>query len=197
MSLRKSPRMTPALLQALRLNARKSTGPRTAQGKSQSRMNALRSGRYSPVYKQLSEAIEDAGVGHVQAAAASVLSPAEVRHPVFRRAVREALEIDHDVLMSFRLNKGPLISLDLLPPLPPASFPRRRESSRWELGPRLRGDDSKMARRSATKHSKARMTQMRNRSRYVDESSGPVLDDPTMFKKTKGREGPAKKITVF
>ena len=33
MSLRKSPTLTPALLEANRRNARKSTGPRTARGR--------------------------------------------------------------------------------------------------------------------------------------------------------------------
>ena len=47
MSLRKSPTRTPALLAANRANARKSTGPRTARGKSFVRLNALRHGRRS------------------------------------------------------------------------------------------------------------------------------------------------------
>ena len=38
--------MTPARLAANRRNARKSTGPRTARGKAQSRMNGLKSGVY-------------------------------------------------------------------------------------------------------------------------------------------------------
>jgi hypothetical protein len=45
-----SPTMTPARLEANRRNgrnARKSTGPRTAQGKSQSRLNSLREGNRS------------------------------------------------------------------------------------------------------------------------------------------------------
>ena len=44
MSLRKSPTLTPARLEANRRSSRKSTGPRTARGKSQSRMNSLRTG---------------------------------------------------------------------------------------------------------------------------------------------------------
>jgi hypothetical protein len=46
-SLRKSPTMTAARLEANGRNgrnARKSTGPRTTQGKSQSRLNSLREG---------------------------------------------------------------------------------------------------------------------------------------------------------
>jgi hypothetical protein len=44
MSLRKSPTMTPARLEANRRNAQKSTGPRTARGKAQSRMSGLKHG---------------------------------------------------------------------------------------------------------------------------------------------------------
>jgi hypothetical protein len=45
MALRKSPTRTPAFLAANRANARKSTGPRTPQGKAQAALNALRHGR--------------------------------------------------------------------------------------------------------------------------------------------------------
>ncbi|HEV2178408.1 MAG TPA: hypothetical protein VGW33_14575 [Terriglobia bacterium] len=45
MSLRRSPTRTPALLAANRLNARKSTGPRTPEGKRRAAFNALRHGR--------------------------------------------------------------------------------------------------------------------------------------------------------
>ena len=49
MSLRKSPTMTAARLEANRRSASKSTGPRTAQDKSQSRLNNLREGNRSPL----------------------------------------------------------------------------------------------------------------------------------------------------
>lgn len=51
MSLRKSPTMTPARLEANRRSAQKSTGPRTAQGKTHSRLNSLRTGRHSPLLR--------------------------------------------------------------------------------------------------------------------------------------------------
>jgi hypothetical protein len=41
MSLRKSPQRTPKLLAATRRNAQHSTGPRTAAGKENSKLNAL------------------------------------------------------------------------------------------------------------------------------------------------------------
>jgi len=47
MSLRKSPRMTPALLAALRRNAQRSTGPRTSAGKQNSKFNSLKHGGYA------------------------------------------------------------------------------------------------------------------------------------------------------
>ena len=42
MSLRRSPTLTPPLLEANRRNSRKSTGPRPARGKAHSRLNGLR-----------------------------------------------------------------------------------------------------------------------------------------------------------
>ncbi len=48
MPLRKSPTGTPSLLAANRANARKSTGPRTSEGKGRVALNALRHGLYPP-----------------------------------------------------------------------------------------------------------------------------------------------------
>jgi hypothetical protein len=53
MSLRKSPRMTPARLAANRLSAKKSTGPRTLQGKQRSAMNAFKSGLWSRSFRRV------------------------------------------------------------------------------------------------------------------------------------------------
>jgi len=47
MSLRKSPRMTPALLAANRRNAQRSTGPGTPAGKQNSKFNSLKHGGYA------------------------------------------------------------------------------------------------------------------------------------------------------
>ena len=47
MSLRKSPQLTPRLLAAARRNAQHSTGPRTAASKQNSKLNALKHGRYA------------------------------------------------------------------------------------------------------------------------------------------------------
>ncbi len=47
MSLRKSPRITPAMLAANRANAKRSTGPRTQVGKARVALSALKHGRYA------------------------------------------------------------------------------------------------------------------------------------------------------
>ena len=57
MPLRKPFTVSPARIEANRRNAQKSTGPRTARGKVQSRMNGLRDGGRSPLYRDLSQAI--------------------------------------------------------------------------------------------------------------------------------------------
>jgi len=53
MSLRKSTTLTPALLPSNRHNARRSTGPRTDRRKAPSRLNGLKEGGYSPIFRKL------------------------------------------------------------------------------------------------------------------------------------------------
>jgi hypothetical protein len=86
MLLRKSP-MTPARLEANRRNAQKSTGPRTAQGKSQSRLNGLRSGARSRLYRDLLLALSDAPPCAVVQTARAALTPAQAKHPLFVQLV--------------------------------------------------------------------------------------------------------------
>ncbi len=87
MSLRKSP-MTPARLEANRRNAQKSTGPRTPRGKSQSRLNRLRSGARSRLYRDLLLALSDAPPGAIVETARAALTPAQpVVHPLFAQLV--------------------------------------------------------------------------------------------------------------
>jgi len=52
MSLRKRPTVTPALLEANRANASKSTGPRTVEGKNRIVLNALKDGRHARHFSQ-------------------------------------------------------------------------------------------------------------------------------------------------
>ena len=86
MSLRKSP-MTPARLEANRRNAQKSTGPRTSRGKSQSRLNRLRSGARSRLYRDLLLALSDAPPGAIVETARAALTPAQPVHPLFAQLV--------------------------------------------------------------------------------------------------------------
>jgi hypothetical protein len=53
MSLRRSPRLTPALLAANRLNAQKSTGPRSARGRDRAALNSLKHGLRSPWFEEI------------------------------------------------------------------------------------------------------------------------------------------------
>ena len=82
MSLRKSPTMTPAWIEAHLRNARKSTGPRTARGKAPSRMSRLKLGTRSAFHRRLL-ALLYASPCWVVAAALASLAPEQLRHPLF------------------------------------------------------------------------------------------------------------------
>ena len=102
MSLRKSPLMTPARLEANRRNARKSTGPRTARGKAQSRMNSLRKGWASPTYLNLLRALMDAPPCAVEETVGAILTPEQAAHPVFAKLVEMAWEAEIGVARANR-----------------------------------------------------------------------------------------------
>lgn len=57
MPLRKSPERTPAFLAAHRANVRKSTGPRTAEGKARVRLNALKHGGRSALFVEFTRTL--------------------------------------------------------------------------------------------------------------------------------------------
>jgi hypothetical protein len=101
MLLRKSP-MTPARLEANRRNAQKSTGPRTALGKSQSRLNGLRSGGRSRLYNDLVLALSDAPPGAVAEAARAALTPAQAAHPLFTELVQIFRLAESGVALRYR-----------------------------------------------------------------------------------------------
>src|ERR1017187_1469670 len=90
MSLRKSPTMIPARLEANRRNARKSTGPRTAQGKSHSRLNSIREGNRSAVRRDAVLAFLEAPPCSVEEVALAILTPAQTFHPLFADIVEIA-----------------------------------------------------------------------------------------------------------
>ena len=109
MPLRKSP-MTPARLAANRRNAQKSTGPRTARGKSQSRMNGLRSGGRSRLYRDLLLALMDAPPGAALQTARAALTPAQAVHPLFAELVQIFYLAESDVAQQCRRMFPPLDS---------------------------------------------------------------------------------------
>ncbi len=98
MSLRKPPTLTPARLAANRRNAQKSTGPRTAQGKTRSRLNGLRHGWRSPIYRTLFRALAYAPPFSVNSVVAShMLTPEEASHPVFSSMVDLFRRVERDI----------------------------------------------------------------------------------------------------
>jgi hypothetical protein len=100
MSLRKNP-MTPARLQANRRNSQKSTGPRTARGKSQSRLNRLRGGGRSRLYGDLLKALVDAPPGRVFESARAILTPAQMSHPLFADLVEIFCQAESGVALRY------------------------------------------------------------------------------------------------
>ena len=102
MSLRKSPTLTPARLAANRHNARKSTGPRTAWGKAWSRLNGLRSGTRSVLFRDLFLALLHAPACAVERTARALLSPAEAAHPLFSEFVDLARQAEIEVVCERR-----------------------------------------------------------------------------------------------
>ena len=101
MSLRKNP-MTPARLEANRRNSQKSTGPRTARGKSQSRLNRLRGGGRSRLYIDLLKALVDAPPCRVLETAQAVLTPAQMSHPLFAELVERFCQAEAEVVLQYR-----------------------------------------------------------------------------------------------
>jgi hypothetical protein len=87
MSLRKPPTMTPARIEANRRNAKKSTGPRTARGKAQSRMNGLRTGDRSALYEDFFLTMLHAPPGAVDQTAQAALNPQLAANHLFAEAV--------------------------------------------------------------------------------------------------------------
>jgi len=73
--------MTPARLEANRRNAKKSTGPRTARGKSQSRMNSLRTGNRSAINSNLYFSLMMSPPGMMGSIAESILASGAAAHP--------------------------------------------------------------------------------------------------------------------
>jgi hypothetical protein len=105
MSLRKSPTMTPVRLEANRRNAQKSTGPRTARGKAQSRMNSLRTGARSCFYRNLWLTLLDAPPCAVDRTARAFLAPEMAFHSLFAESVEMFRQAEMDVVEQFRCSR--------------------------------------------------------------------------------------------
>ncbi len=101
MPLRKSPTLTPAMLEANRRNARKLTGPRTARGKAQTRMNALRSGERSAIYQNLKLGLLFALPGRVVEWAHALLTPEMALHPLLREEAEIIIQAEREVSEHF------------------------------------------------------------------------------------------------
>jgi hypothetical protein len=97
MSLMKPRVMTPARLAASRQNAQKSTGPRTARGKAQSRLNGLRHGFCSPAYRRLWLALMDAPPGYpVAKTVVSMVTAEEYGHSVYADLIGMHFEMERE-----------------------------------------------------------------------------------------------------
>jgi len=101
-SLRKSPTMTPALLASNRLNAKKSTGPRTALGKARSRLNHFRHGMRSPDFIKFFKAVHDAPLGEVGKTADTLLASQLVVHPLFTHIAEAWVDADVEMCNELR-----------------------------------------------------------------------------------------------
>jgi hypothetical protein len=102
MPLRKPLTMTPARIEANRRNAEKSTGPRTARGKAQSRMNGLRDGGRSRVYLDLMRTLLDAPPCAVEKTARAALTPEEAAHPLLKELVEMFRQAEIEVVLENR-----------------------------------------------------------------------------------------------
>jgi hypothetical protein len=101
MSLRKSPTLTPARLEANRRNAGKSTGPRTARGKAQSRINGLRTGGRSALFEDLFLSLFNAPTGAVDRTARAKLTAEQAAQPLFAEAVDMFRQAETEVVEGF------------------------------------------------------------------------------------------------
>jgi hypothetical protein len=94
MSLVKPRVTTPARWAANHRNASKSTGPRTARGKAASKLNGLRHGHCSPIYRQFWLALLEAPPGTpVATTVRTLLTGEETGNPVFA----DLIDVHHEM----------------------------------------------------------------------------------------------------
>ena len=101
-SLRKSPTLTPALLASNRLNAKKSTGPRTARGKAWSRLNRFHHGMRSPEYLSFAEALHYAPPCQVEATAKALLSSRQIQSRLFLEYAELCVQVEIEICAESR-----------------------------------------------------------------------------------------------
>jgi len=92
--------MTPARLEANRRNAQKSTGPRTARGKAQSRLNGLRTGGRSRLYHDILMTLLYAPPCAVGRWARAMLTPELAAQPVLAELVAMLCQAEGEVALS-------------------------------------------------------------------------------------------------
>jgi len=102
MSLRKPDGLSPARLAANRRKARQSTGPRSARGKAQSRLNRLRDGSRSRLYQDLRWPLMDARPAAVARTAWGTMTPELARHPLFADLGQIFCQADAEVALTRR-----------------------------------------------------------------------------------------------
>ena len=102
MSLLKPRLPSPARIAANRRNARKSTGPRTARGKAQSRLNRLRNGSRSRLYQDLLWEFMDAPPAAVARTAGRTITPELAGHPLFAELGRIFCQADVEAALTRR-----------------------------------------------------------------------------------------------
>ena len=102
MSLRKSPILTPARLEANRRNARKSTGPRTTRGKAQARLNGLGRGPRARFYHDFMMLLMETPPDELERTAREILTPEEADSRLFKGLIRMIHKADLALVMELR-----------------------------------------------------------------------------------------------
>ena len=102
MSLLKPRVSSPARIAANRRNARKSTGPRSARGKAQSRLNRLRDGGRSRLFQDLRCTLMAAPPAAVARTARRTMTRELARHPLFADLGRIFCQAEVEVVLTRR-----------------------------------------------------------------------------------------------
>ena len=106
MSLRKPDVLSPVRLAAKRRNARQSTGPRSARGRAQSRLNRLRDGGRSRLYQDLRWTLMAALPAAVAQTARGTMTPELAAYPLFAELGRIFCQVEVKVALTRRASRG-------------------------------------------------------------------------------------------